>query len=194
MAKAIIGPVRFSYLNVYEPVDRNNTGNKKYSATLLIPKTDKQSIAKINEAIKQAEKEGLNKKFNGKAPAKIANPVHDGDGNKENGEPYGPECKGCYIMTASANEMYPPELISGQDRHHAYPDEFYSGCYGYASINFAAYNYNGKKGIGAYLNSLFKTKDGEPLAQGKASAKSDFANLNDIEFDLEEPTEYEALI
>ena len=58
--------------------------------------------------------------------------------------------------------------------------EFYSGCYGKASINFYAYNTNGNKGIACGLNNLMKTKDGEALA-GRAKAIDDFAD--DIEDD-----------
>ena len=54
------------------------------------------------------------------------------------------------------------------------PSEFYSGCYGRASITFYPYNSNGSKGIACGLNNIQKTDDGEQLGGG-SSAASDFA-------------------
>ena len=48
-----------------------------------------------------------------------------------------------------------------------------------ASITFYAYNFNGNKGIACSLNNLQKVKDGERLS-GKPTAKSDFANADDL--------------
>jgi hypothetical protein len=56
-------------------------------------------------------------------------------------------------------------------------DEFYSGCYGRASINFYAFNNAGNRGIACGLNNLQKLADGEPLAGG-ASAETDFGGEN----------------
>lgn len=195
MAKAVIGPVRFSYLNVYEPADRNNDGNPKYSATILIDKNDKDSIAKINQAIKAAEQEGKEKKFEGKIPPKVPNPIHDGDGVKQNsGEEYGPECKNHLVLTATSRADNPPGLIAGQDRHPAERGEIKSGDYGYVSLNFAPYNFQNKKGIGAYLNNIFKTKDGEPLGVQRTTPEEDFKDLIGIEFDEEPDVGLEDLI
>ena len=55
-------------------------------------------------------------------------------------------------------------------------DDFYSGCYGSASINFFPYNTKGNKGVAAGLNNVIKTRDGERLAGGK-TAEEDFADL-----------------
>ncbi|EIA24002.1 hypothetical protein SFB3_226G1, partial [Candidatus Arthromitus sp. SFB-3] len=53
----------------------------------------------------------------------------------------------------------------------------YSGCYGYASINFYAFNTNGNKGIACGLNNLMKIEDGEPLG-GRVSAEIDFEGID----------------
>lgn len=176
MAKVILGELRHSYCRLDEPYDRNNDGNLKYSDTLLIPKSDAALVAKLKEAVDQAAREALNKKFGGKMPAKLASPVHDGDGVKENGEPYGPECAGHYVLTATTRADNPPGLVVGPERRQAEPGEIYSGCYGYVSVNFAGYNYNGRKGVGAYLNNVWKTRDGEQLG-GRTRAQDDFAGI-----------------
>lgn len=60
--------------------------------------------------------------------------------------------------------------------------EFYSGCYGRASIIFYAYNANGNKGIAAGLQNLQKLEDGEPLS-GKSRPEDDFGPV-EIEEDF----------
>ena len=52
--------------------------------------------------------------------------------------------------------------------------EFYSGCYGRASISFFAYNSNGSKGVGCGLNNVQKMEEGEKLG-GATTAAEDFA-------------------
>ena len=49
-------------------------------------------------------------------------------------------------------------------------DEFYSGCYGRAVVNFYAYG-NGipSKGVAVGLESAMKTEDGDNLGGGGAS-------------------------
>ena len=44
------GEVRLSYVNVFEP-SADPSGNLKYSAMLLIPKSDTKTIAAIETAI-----------------------------------------------------------------------------------------------------------------------------------------------
>lgn len=45
-------------------------------------------------------------------------------------------------------------------------EEFYSGCYGYVSINFYPFNAKGNVGVAAGLNNVMKVKDGESLGAG----------------------------
>ena len=59
--------------------------------------------------------------------------------------------------------------------------EVYSGVYGRASVNFYAFNQSGNKGIGAGLNNVLKTRDGEFLG-GRVSADTDFNGVNLDEF------------
>ncbi len=56
--KVITGPdTRCSYVNVWEPKSING-GTPKYSVSLIIPKSDTKTIAKIEAAIEAAYKEG----------------------------------------------------------------------------------------------------------------------------------------
>ncbi len=170
MAQVVTGKVRFSYLNVFEPRS-NNGGEPKYSVTLLIPKTDVATKQAIDNAISQALQEGLSSKFNGQMPARPATPLYDGDGVRPNGEEFGDEAKGHWVITASSKQQ--PGLVDAQTQPIISQNALYSGCYGRADINFFAYNAAGKKGVGCGLNNLQKLEDGEPLS-GRKSAQEVF--------------------
>lgn len=56
--KVITGPnTRWSYANVWEPKSING-GTPKYSVSLIIPKSDTKTVAKIEAAIEAAYREG----------------------------------------------------------------------------------------------------------------------------------------
>ena len=164
--KVITGKVRFSYANVFEPKAINEGQEKKYSVSLLIPKTDKNTISKIEKAIEAAKHEGKSK-FNGKIPPALKTPLRDGDEERPDDEAY----ENC--MFINANSTSKPGVVDENLNAIISRDEFYSGCYGRASINFYAFNVNGNKGIACGLNNLQKLEDGIRLSGG-ASAEEDF--------------------
>ena len=82
--KVITGPeTRWSYANVWEPKSING-GTPKYSVSLIIPKSDTRTVAKIKAAIEAAYKEGETKlKGNGKtvpALSVLKTPLRDAVG------------------------------------------------------------------------------------------------------------------
>lgn len=178
MSKVITGKVRFSYVALLNPRNDLN-GNSKYSVTALLPKSDIQTKQAIDAAIAQAIEEGRNGKWNGVVPPVVPTPIHDGDGVKDSGEPYGDECRGCWVFTASTNAdptKPRPEIVGPDLQPIMSATEVYSGMYGRVSVNFAPYFSAGKRGIGCYLNNVQKLEDGEPLAGTKASASEDFGS------------------
>ncbi len=178
MSKVITGKVRFSYVALLNPRNDLN-GNSKYSVTALLPKSDIQTKQAIDAAIAQAIEEGRNGKWNGVVPPVVPTPIHDGDGVKDSGEPYGDECRGCWVFTASTNAdptKPRPEIVGPDLQPIMSATEVYSGMYGRLSVNFAPYFSAGKRGIGCYLNNVQKLEDGEPLAGTKASASEDFGS------------------
>lgn len=76
--KVLTGEVRLSYVNLVTPRAPQQGGEPKYSATLLIPKTDAATIANINASIKAAYEDGVSKKWGGAHPTP-KQIVHDGD-------------------------------------------------------------------------------------------------------------------
>ena len=165
MAKTQIttGKVRFSYCTLIEPKAAVAGGAETYSVTLLIPKTDTNTIKKIKDAIEAAKAAYLAKNVGKKLPSELKNTLHDGDGEKPNGGEYGPECAGCYVMTTSSRNR---PVIVDANKVPLDPAEVYSGGYGRAILNFYVYDTNGNKGVSAGLNGVMKLTDGEPLAGG----------------------------
>lgn len=163
--KVITGKVRFSYAHVFEPASING-GDEKYSVSILIDKNDTKTVADINKAVEAAKQAGI-AKFGGKIPQNLKLPLRDGDTEREDDENYA----GCYFVNANAKAR--PGLVDAKGREIIDSTEFYSGCYGRASITFYAYNSNGNRGVACGLNNIMKTSDGEPLG-GRAKAEDDF--------------------
>lgn len=170
--KVVIGEVRFSYVNVFEPKSINGS-DEKYSVSLLIDKRDTKTIEAIERAIEAAKQAGV-AKFGGKIPPVLKLPLRDGDTERPDDENYAGK------MFVNANCKTKPGLIEKNGMEIIDTTEFYSGCYGKASVTFYAFNSNGNKGIACGLNNIMKTRDGEPLG-GRSRAVDDFAN--DIEED-----------
>ena len=175
------GKVRFSFVHVLEAYAREQGQDPKYSLTVLVPKTDTETKKAIDAAIEAAAVLGTSSKWQGKRPQKVNIPIHDGDGVKpSDGMPFGDECKGHWVFTASSNVAYPPEVVDANLQAIISPAEMYSGCYGRVHINFFPYAYGGKKGIGCALNAVQKLEDGEPLA-GRVKASEVFSIPNQVD-------------
>jgi len=169
-ANVTTGKVRFSFVNIFVPKAFQEGGEEKYSLTILIPKTDTATIAKLKAGVEAAKNKGLTDKFGGKMPAIFGanfegTTVRDADKDKnQSGElivTEHPEAKGCYMMhVASKNQ---PGIIDENKQAVLDPKKVYSGCYGRVNITFFAYNNSGKKGISAGLNHVQFLEDGEPL-------------------------------
>lgn len=164
--KVVTGEVRFSYLHVFEPHAVDPSQDPKYSVSLLIPKSDKVTIAKIQKAIEAAKTAGL-AKFGGKAPANLKTPLRDGDIDRPDSEEY----RGHYFINASSRTK--PGVVDANVQPILDSQELYSGCYGRASVNFYAFNTSGNKGIACGLNNLQKLRDGDYLG-GRSRAEDDF--------------------
>lgn len=170
--KVITGKIRFSYVNLFNPRAGMGGGDPKYSACLLIPKSDKKTCNALKAAV-EAARLNSGSLFGGKVPTTLKSPIHDGDGEMPNGGEYGPECKGCLVVNASSKQK--PGVVDRNRDEILDQTEFYSGCYGRASLNFYAYNTNGNKGVACGLNNVQKLADGEALG-GRARAQDDFGD------------------
>lgn len=158
-----IGEVRFSYANVFAP-RVNTSGQSKYSCSILIPKENEEAVRLVREAIAATQENGKTSIWGGKVPKPCRIPLRDGDLEKDD-----PVYAGCWFINASANEDKRPKVKVSEDGITSDAldgEEFYSGCYGIAVLNFFPYGRSGNNGVGAGLNMVIKTRDGERLGGG----------------------------
>lgn len=167
--KVITNLVRFSYVHVFEPWGLDDDDdNKRYQLALLIPKSDKETIRCIKEAIENAKAYGKTSVWKNKIPDKLEIAFYDGDDKADEH----PEYEG--MMYTSAKNTRKPEVVDLYNRPIDDPEEFYSGCWGRASIEFYPYDYHGKKGVACSLHNLQKVKDDTRFGASISTATEDF--------------------
>lgn len=175
--KVVTGPnTIFSYLNCWD-AKAINGGTPKFSVSLIIPKSDTQTIEKIKAAIQAAYEDSQGKlKGNGKTVPPLSvlkTPLRDGDLERPDDSNY---ADSYFINANSANA---PGIVDADRQPIINRSEMYSGVIGRASISFYAYNVNGNKGIACGLNNLQKLRDGQPLG-GRSRAEDDFDDDEDF--------------
>ena len=169
--EVISNSVRWTNVHVFKPTSIRGS-KPRYSTTLIIPKSDIETISKVQSALQDAY-EDL-QRFDDSTPdfSKIKNPLQDGDicfPNK-------PEYRDSYFINAYSYEplgVFDEELNPLQT-----PSEVYNGVWGKADITFFPYHYGDTFGIGCNLNGLQKLKDDRPIGSQnykKVSAKENFA-------------------
>lgn len=179
-ARIVLQNVRFAYCHVFEKDELNG----KYSIRIIIPKNHPQ-VADLKNAVKAAAVEGQSR-LAGKQ-VRMSDILHDGDV-----EAKGPEFEGAYYINAKSKNK--PGVVKANTTgmggvvEITDPAEFYSGCWGHASVTFFAFNTAGKSGLGCALNNVMKTRDDDYLGS-RTSAEQEFGALvgdpapeNDDEF------------
>lgn len=164
--RIVTGEVRLSYANVWEPRSINGS-DPKYSVSILIPKTDTDTIQRVEAAIEQAIQDGAGK-FGGKIPPRgaLKLPLRDGDTERDS-----EEYAGHYFI--NANSKLAPQIVDANVQPITDQSQVYSGCYARVSVNFYAFNTNGNRGVACGLGNIQKLRDGDALGGG-VSAISDF--------------------
>lgn len=157
----IIIPARLSYANIWEARQTMEGDRMQYSCSLLIPKSDTETVQAIRAMMAKVEAEAVSTKWNGKKPASYAHPLlRDGDAERPDDSTYA----GCYFMNAKANADHRPQIVDAACNPVMDRDEVYSGCYANVKVSIYAYNNpKGGKGISAGLVAVQKTKDGARL-------------------------------
>ncbi len=163
--KHVTNKVRFSFVHVFEPAETLN-GSMKYSASILIPKSDKAGVAAFNKAFEETKQANIGY-FGGSLPKVLKGGLRDGDLEKDD-KVYA----GHYFFNANSNEK--PGIFDESSQEILDKSEFYSGCYGRASITMYPYDVSGTKGIAIGLNAVKKTEEGEKLG-GATTSANDFA-------------------
>ena len=167
--QVVTGKVRLSYVHVFEPFANDEDDEKKYSCVVLIPKSDKATLKRLDDAIQAAAEAGKHSKFDGKIPANLTTTLHDGD--EEADLEKNPEYEGHMYMSVSSKTK--PGVVDQNVQPILDSSEVYSGCYARVQVGAFAYNYKGKKGVSFGLNHVQKVADGEFLG-GRSRAEDVF--------------------
>ena len=169
-AKIVTVVCRLSYANIWQAKSING-GSPKFSTSVLIPKSDTKTIAKVKAAIQAAYEEGEGKlKGNSKSVPSLASlktPLRDGDTERPDDEAYA----GHWFINANSNTA--PGVVDANREPIYDTSEIYSGVYVRVSLSFYAFNSNGNRGIACALQNIQKVRDGEALG-GKSKAEDDF--------------------
>lgn len=153
--------VRFSFVHVFEPAETLN-GTMKYSASILIPKSDKAGVAAFNKAFEECKAANIGY-FGGAIPKVLKGGLRDGDAEKDDAV-----YAGHYFFNANSNER--PGIFDENSNAILDKNEFYSGCYGRASVTLYPYDVSGTKGIAIGLNAVKKLEEGEKLGGAVTTA------------------------
>jgi hypothetical protein len=165
--KIITGKVRASYAHLLEPTAIDEGQEKKYSVSLIIPKSDKKTIDAIKKGIEAAREQGKSK-WGGKIPAKLKLPLRDGDEERPDDENYAD----AYFINATCKTK--PGVVDKDLNPIMEADQIYSGMFVRASITLYPFDASGNRGIACGLNNIQKLADGDPLG-GRSRAEDDFA-------------------
>ena len=168
-ATKVIVPCRISFANIWEARSING-GDEKFSVSLLIPKDDKATLAKIKKAIEAAKEAAKEKKWGGKLPPNLKLPMHDGDIDRPDDENYA----GHFFFNATSKDA--PQIVDRHVQPILDPMEYGSGDYCNVSVNFYGFAASGNKGIAAGLQNIQLVRHGERLA-GRPTAASDFVEV-----------------
>ena len=175
--KVRIGEIRLSYCHLFQPEAVADGGEKKYSVSIIIPKSNTKLVAEVKAAIEAAAAAGISK-FGGRRPANLKTPLRDGDLERADDDAY---ADAWFINASSKGKPGVVKVMNVQGEKKLVEvtneEEVYSGCYGYVSVNFFAFNNAGNKGVAAGLNNVLKTKDGTFLG-GRTSAQTDFGDMD----------------
>lgn len=173
--KVVFGPCRLSYTHVFAKFNPDGSDKDgKYMTNILIPKTEKETIKAIKEAIEAAKKAGIVSKWGGKEPKSLDLPLRDG--NDKEDDVYA----GHYYLNAKSNTR--PGIVGRNKEPITDEEEIYSGVWCDVSVTFYPYDVVGKRGVACGLNNLMKFKDDEKLG-GRASAENDFADIDNEDDD-----------
>lgn len=173
--KVTTGKVRLSYAHLFEA--HAIEGNEpKFSVSVIIPKSDTDTLKAIKEAVAEAKEAGKGK-FGGKIPANLKTPLRDGDEERPDDEAYA----NCYFLNASSKNK--PGVVDQNVQPVMDATEVYSGCYARLTLNFYPFSASGNKGIAAGLGNVQKLEDGEPLG-GFTRAEDDFDSVEAAEDDF----------
>ena len=168
--KVVFGPCRLSYTHLFSKYVGEGQEDGKYQTAILIPKSETKTLEALKQALNAAIEQGIQGKWGGKKPAKLENPMRDGD--EKDDEVYA----GHFYFNAKSSTR--PGIVDKFGNPITDEEEIYSGVWCYCSVNFFPYKASGNCGVSAGLNNVMKFKDDDHLG-GRVSAAADFEGFGE---------------
>jgi hypothetical protein len=184
------GMFRAAFVNIWKPRPsmQGNTGDPKYSITMLfdkskrmtgtLPKDESGEFKKIDLDV--LIRNAIINEFGDDEdnwPERIQWPKKDGDAHEfVKYEGY----KGHWAFTATAYEDSKPGVIDRDFEEIVDQDDFYPGCYARATVYAKYWTFGGKHGVKLLLDHVQKLKDGKRFG-GKTPIANAFGPLADID-------------
>jgi hypothetical protein len=168
--------VRLSYTSLLEPraQDAEKPDVLTFATAILIPKADTDTVKAIQAAIGEALKEGVVKKWGGKQPKNLKNPMRDGDEEREDDPIY----KGMFFINAKGPRggKEPAILLDKNGAETVSASVIYSGVMANVSIQFYAFDVQGNRGVACGITAVKSLETGEPLGNTVTaeSARNEF--------------------
>lgn len=160
LTKVITGECRLSFPNIFNPREAEAGKPSKYTALLLIPKTDTTTVQALKRAQRAAVIAAGVAVPEGRAlPQGWKDTLRDGDEDK-NPEEY-PEFAGHYFLNVSSK--YAPGLVDASLQKIVDQTALYAGCYVRVQVNAFAFQRDDGKGVSFGMRHIMKIRDGEPL-------------------------------
>lgn len=165
---------RISYaFGLFDPQPKASGNGEHYTCTLLIPKSDKETLQKLKQiagecAIEEWKERAADFVKNGL----LKDPILDGDGpqgcNKETGARHKGLEGHVFIRPASGLD-YPPVVVKRDGRTRATKADLPSGSWGYAVLScFPWENQQGGKGVSFNISGfqIAKVAEGDDVLGG----------------------------
>ena len=168
---------RASYVHVFHP-KKNENGEDRYSISMIFSKST--DITELKRAALKVAKETWGPDVVKLIKAgRIKLPFRDGDVEREDDEAY----EDSIFCNAASNRK--PGVVDRKLNYIVDPEDFNSGDYARATINFFTFDRSGNKGVGVGLLNIQKLKSGERLGGG-VSADRDFDAVDGGEDDFDD--------
>lgn len=158
-----------AFPNLFEPKafmqNGKAKGEPKYGLTMLFDPA-------VVEPLKAKAKEVALAKWPGRPLAELKFPFRNGDAEAAKAKAKGKDGS-FYVgkVVVKSDSKYQPQIVDQDKNPIIDKNRVFSGCYGYAELNFVAYDgvNGGQDGVKAYVNFVLVARPGKRIA-GKDAA------------------------
>ena len=165
----VTGVVRLSWPRLAKLEQRPGTQRAIVSTAVLIPKTDTDTLAKLEAAVNAA----IAERWPAGAPAGLRMPLKDGD---QRASQY-PEQAGHMVLNVSSNRLVP---VVGRDNLPLSAEQMASDVYGgqdaRVAVGASSYERNGNRGVSFGLRMVHILGGGDAFGGGAPDAASLFGS------------------